>query len=85
MTCTLVIDAKLLEKNHLGYKYVVFSPRMAEANDCYEKLHPFVKWGDDPNRCLWIPPEIYDRVYGGRLFYFPGLCVLENVKGKAVE
>ena len=66
MICTLSIDADLL-KEPLGYKYVVYSARMAKDTDCYEKLHPF-NLNDDPNRCLRIPSNIHHRAYGGMIF-----------------
>ena len=80
MVCTLNIDAELL-KRPLGYKYVVFSPKMTKHDDCYEKLHPFTLYStDDPDRCLWIPPQIHHRVYGGNgsIFINPQhACVVE--------
>jgi hypothetical protein len=62
MECTLVIDAKLL-KAPLGYKYVIYSPKVTKEHEYYEKLHPFVKWNNDPNRCLFLSGE--DLAYGG--------------------
>ena len=58
MTCTLNIDANLL-KYPLGYKYVLYSPRVLQENDCFEYLHSFAgQWHhQDPNRCLRINPS----------------------------
>lgn len=68
MTCRLVIDADLL-KGPFGYKYVVYSPKMVDENDCFEYLHSYI--GRDyhhrnPDRCLRINPAEFDRVYGGK-------------------
>ena len=67
MVCTLVIDAGLL-KNPLVYKYVVFSPQVTAPDECYEKLHSFARWNYDPNRCLWLSTEAYNKAYGGMQF-----------------
>jgi hypothetical protein len=56
MECTLFINAELL-KSPLGYKYVIYSPKATDEDDLFEKLHPFIVWRDDPNRCL-MPSEI---------------------------
>lgn len=54
MTCTLPIQAELLKKP-LQYKYVIFSPRMKEKNDCYEFLYSFADGENkDLNRYLYI-------------------------------
>ena len=71
MVCTLVIDAELL-KNPLVYKYVVFSPQVTAPDECYEKLHSF---NYDPNRCLWLSTEAYNKAYGGMQFPDQLLCV----------
>ena len=53
MICTLKIDANILNEIR-GYKYVVYSPKMVQEDDCYEYLHSFVSdWSyQNPNRCL---------------------------------
>ena len=57
MVCTLRIDANLL-KYPWGYKYVVYSPKMVEKDDCFEHLHSFVgRSHRNPNRCLKINPS----------------------------
>ena len=64
MTCTLSIQAELLMKP-LQYKYVIFSPRMKEKNDCYEFLYSFADGENkDPNRYLHI----------GDLYHHGGKC-----------
>ena len=66
MKCTLTIDHEVL-KSPLGYKYVIYSPKVTKCDECYEKLHSLVEWkSDDPNRCLWIPPQEIDHAYGGK-------------------
>ena len=67
MTCTLVIDAEAL-KIPLGYKYVVYSPKMVKENDCFEFLHAYR--GRDhrhsnPDRCLRIEPADFHSLCGG--------------------
>ena len=61
MTCTLNIDADIL-KNPVPYKYVVYSPKMENKDDCYEYLHGY---GWNPNRCLRIPQNKFSKAYGG--------------------
>ena len=57
MTCTVTIDANLLTYP-LGYKYVVYSPRMLLEDDCFEYLHSFAGWHhQNHNRCLKINPS----------------------------
>ena len=56
MTCTLHIEANLLKYSR-GYKYVVYSPKMVEKDDCFEYLHAFVGRTSnfqDPNRHLIV-------------------------------
>ena len=56
MVCTLNIDKSLLNTTW-GYKYVVYSPKMVNGNDCFEYLHSFdgyFSYEKDPNRCLKI-------------------------------
>lgn len=64
MTCTLSIQEELLTKP-LAYKYVVFSPKMREFNDCYEFLHSFVGHSPNPNRCLHIEKAKHHPNIGG--------------------
>lgn len=67
MKCTLAIDHEVL-KAPLGYKYVIYSPKVTKCDDCYEKLHSLVdKRSDDPNRCLWITPQ--ERDSGGTCIF----------------
>ena len=61
MTCTLSIDADIL-KSPVPYKYVVYSPKKENEDDCYEYLHGY---GWDPNRCLRIPQNKLSKAYGG--------------------
>ena len=65
MTCTLKIAMDILT-TPMGYKYVIYSPKMANENDCFEYLHSFVPRYRNPNRCLIIHPA--DRRDG--MFYF---------------
>ena len=54
MVCKLPIDRNLLTRP-LAYKYVIFSPKMTEKDDCYEFLHCYTSYHEsNPNRCLWI-------------------------------
>ena len=54
MVCTLKIDASLLNDTY-GYKYVVYSPKMVDEDDCFEYLHSFDgKYEQDHNRCLMV-------------------------------
>ena len=56
MVCTINIDAGLLNSTR-GYKYVVYSPKMVNGDDCFEYLHSFVgSYSDEknPDRCLKI-------------------------------
>ena len=54
MTCTLNIDSnELTPSKGKGYKYVVYSPKMAHMDDCFEYLHTFTHT-QNPNRCLRI-------------------------------
>ena len=53
MTCTLNIDANIL-KSPKGYKYVVYSPKMVQEDDCFEYLHTYSGYYTDLNRCLRI-------------------------------
>ena len=66
MECTLSFDAELL-KEPLGYKYVIYSPKVTKEDEYYEKLHPFIELlgPNDPNRCLWLSPQESCRFYGG--------------------
>ena len=65
MVCTLTIDFEVL-KAPLGYKYVIYSPKVTKCDECYEKLHSLVNWrSDDPNRCLWMTPQERHHAYGG--------------------
>ena len=69
MTCTLKIAVDILT-TPMGYKYVVYSPKMAHENDCFEYLHSFVGKTPhyrNPNRCLIINPA--DRHDGMFLFF----------------
>ena len=64
MTCTLNLAADLLN-NSLGYKYVVYSPRMVKKSDCFEFLHSFVGRAPhrgNPNRCLKINPALQNSM-----------------------
>ena len=65
MTCTLNIDADIL-KDPVAYKYVVYSPKMENEDDCYEYLHGY---GGIVNRCLKIPPSKFAKAYGGKLIH----------------
>ena len=65
MTCTLTVAADLLNKS-LGYKYVVYSPKMVKESDCFEFLHSFVGRAPhfrNPNRCLWINPALRTSMF----------------------
>lgn len=55
MVCNLNIDANILNSAR-GYKYVVYSPKMVCADDCFEYLHalPGQYSYSNPNRCLMI-------------------------------
>ena len=55
MTCTLNIAREALDRSR-GYKYVVYSPKMTNQDDCYEYLHSFAGYlsYSDPNRCLMV-------------------------------
>ena len=57
MTCTLNIAREVLDRT-LEYKYVVYSPKMTNKDDCYEYLHSFAGYSysyySDPNRCLMV-------------------------------
>jgi hypothetical protein len=58
MTCTLKIAMDILIAP-IGYKYVVYSPKMTHENDCFEYLHSFsgkTRSHGNPNRCLIINP-----------------------------
>ena len=58
MTCTLKIAMDILT-TPVGYKYVVYSPKMTHENDCFEYLHSFAgktRSHGNPNRCLIINP-----------------------------
>ena len=66
MVCALKIDADVL-KHPLGYKYVIFSPKMTKDDECYEKLHYFQY--DDPNRCLQMSPQALRSSYGGTCIF----------------
>lgn len=69
MVCTLTIDYEVL-KAPLGYKYVIYSPKVTKCDECYEKLHSLVNGRlDDPNRCLWMTSQERDRAYGGIFRY----------------
>ena len=65
MACKLPIDANVLIVP-LAYKYVIFSPKMTEKDDCYEFLHSYTK--SNPNRCLLIH---HDRLHSliGSTYY----------------
>ena len=64
MTCELSFDASVLEgQQAIPYKYVVYSPRMVEDNDCWEYLHGVSSWGV-ANRCLEIPTKEFR--HGGK-------------------
>ena len=59
MTCTLMIDVNLLNCAK-GYKYVVYSPKMVQEDDCFEYLHSFAGssyYDENPNRSLMINPS----------------------------
>lgn len=76
MTCTLTIDADFL-KVPRAYKYVVYSPKMVEQDDCFEYLHSFAGRTHeyrDPNRCLKINPSY--NTYGGTymLYVYRNTC-----------
>lgn len=58
MTCTLTIEATHLHVP-LGYKYVVYSPRMGEEEDCFESLY-YTDTEDNQMRCLKVD---FKRVY----------------------
>ena len=58
MTCTLTIEATHLHVP-LGYKYVVYSPRMREEEDCFESLY-YTDPEEDQIRCLKVD---FKRVY----------------------
>ena len=75
MTCTLSIQAKLLEEP-LEYKYVIFSPKMIGTDDCYEFLHSFGY--RDLNRCLHIDKTKHYQAIGGNSIALasPGSCSL---------
>lgn len=77
MVCSLRIDADVL-KHPLEYKYVIFSPKMTEDNECYEKLHYFQY--DDPNRCLKMSPQALHSAYGGTCMYIY-VCKLFCIDG----
>ncbi len=64
MTCTLPIDAKLL-KDHakIPYKYVIFSPKMKVASDCYEFLHAYREL--NPNRFLTVASTKNEKDFPG--------------------
>ena len=65
MTCELSIDASLLERQQaIPYKYVIYSPRMVEDNDCWEYLHGVSGQGI-VNRCLIIPTKEFKRSSSG--------------------
>ena len=58
MTCTLNIAADLLDEPR-GYKYVVYSPKMTNKDDCYEYLHSFASY-NNPNRCFMVNKAYLD-------------------------
>ena len=65
MTCTLNMAAELLNKP-LGYKYVVYSPKMVKKSDCFEYLHSFAgraPYDHNPNRCLQINPALWNSMF----------------------
>ena len=70
MVCKLPIHRDLLIR-HLAYKYVIFSPKMTEKDDCYELLHCYAGYNEksDPNRCLWIHPDRLHSLIGGTYNY----------------
>ena len=71
MTCTLNIATNLLSEPR-GYKYVVYSPKMVQEDDCYEFLHSFVGKSDhhqNPNRCLMINPAFLDGKFAHNIVH----------------
>ena len=53
MKCTLKIACYLFERLFLGYKYVVYSPKMVNGSDCYECLNS-VSYQPNLTRCLTL-------------------------------
>ena len=75
MTCTLNIDAEIL-KHPVAYKYVVYSPKKENEDDCYEYLHGY---GGNPNRCLKIPQNKLSKVYGGKCMFLLHVIKLQDL------
>ena len=58
-------DADLLKSfNSISYKYVIFSPKVVEKDDCFEYLHDYHRDGD-VDRCLQFPREKLEHYVGG--------------------
>ena len=81
MTCTLSIDAEIL-KHPVAYKYVVYSPKMENKDDCYEYLHGY---GGNPNRCLRIPKSKLSKTYGGNCVFLLHVINLQHLLSLSVS
>ena len=69
MVCKLPIDGNLLTRP-LAYKYVIFSPKMSEKDDCYEFLHCYTTYFEsNPNRCLLIHHDHRHSLIGSTYIY----------------
>ena len=66
MTCTFAtFNADLLKDySTIPYKYVIYSPKVVDKDDCFEFLHAHKRHGH-VDRCLKILPEKALRLYGG--------------------